>query len=522
MVNGQLILETWGGFGYKHRHMFHFIKIMRQLSLAALFLALLSCQGSDSSTSLDLRNRVKRVVLDNGMKILLLKRQGAPVFSAQIKVRVGNVEEQVGSFGLAHFFEHMAFKGTDKIGTNNYIEEKKILDQIFEIGTKIVNMRKQGKDPKEYADLIKKRKELEQEQKKYLVKNEFTQIYQKNGGINLNATTSNDYTSYYISLPVNKMELWAYMESSRMKKPVIREFFTEVDVVAEERRMRLDNTPDGRLYEAYVNKAFDKSPYKIAVIGPAKDIQNYTPQVAMDFYKTYYIPSRMVVAVVGNFDMKEAERIVRKYFSTIPGKKENGHKIPTENFDKKTFPREVTITGPEKSRFYMGYHRPAHPHEDDIVLDVIQDILCEGRTSRLYKRLVLNKKATFAACYVSIPGARLDSLFTFLSMPLEGHKNKGLKKEIEDEIQKLAKEGPSEYELQKVKNNIDAELIYSLQSNSGLASQLAFYESLTGHWEYLYDLQARVHSITVDDVKRVVATYFVPQNQVAAYLEQKK
>jgi len=503
--------------------MCRFLNIMRQVSLIFFILGILSCAKSDQSYSLDLRNRVKRIVLANGMKILLLKRQGAPVFSAQIKVRVGNVEEQKDSYGLAHFFEHMAFKGTDKIGTNNYVEEKKILDQISVIGTKIVNMRRQGKDPQEYAELIKKRKQLEQEQKKYIVKNEFTQTYQKNGGINLNATTSNDFTTYYISLPVNKMELWAYMESARMKKPVIREFFTEVDVVAEERRMRIDNTPDGQIYEAYVNTAFDNSPYKIVVVGPAKDIQNYTPEVALEFYNTYYIPSRMVVALVGNFDLNEAEKIVRQYFSTIPSKKENGHKIAKENFDKKTFPREVTVKSPEKSRFYLGYHRPAHPHPDDIVMDVIQNIMCEGRTSRLYKKLIIQgKKAAFVACYVSIPGARLDSLFTYYSMPLEGHTNKELKLEIKEEIKKLATEGPTAYELQKVKNDIDAELIYSLQSNSGLASQLAFYESLTGNWEYLYELQDRIHKITADDIKRVAAKYFVEENEVTAYLEQEK
>jgi len=319
--------------------------------------------------------------------VLMLKRQGAPVFSTQIKVKVGNAEEEKGSYGLAHFFEHMAFKGTDKIGTNNYKKEKVILDQVFEIGTKIVKLRQQGMDPKELEPLLKKRKELEALQQQYIVKNEFTQTLQKNGGTNLNATTSNDFTSYYISLPVNKMELWAYMESSRMKNPVIREFFTEVNVVAEERRMRIDNTPNGRLYEAFVNKAFDKSPYKVVVIGPAKDIRNYTPAVAKAFYEKYYIPSRMVLAVVGNFNMDEAEKIIRKYFSTIPGKKETGHEIPKENFDKKSFPREVTVKGPDKSRFYLGYHRPAHPHPDDIVMDVIQDILCEGRTSQRDARI---------------------------------------------------------------------------------------------------------------------------------------
>lgn len=481
-----------------------------------------ACPPNTRTDSLDLRDRVKRIVLDNGLTVLLLNRKGAPVFSAQIKVRVGNIEEEAGAHGLAHFFEHMAFKGTDKIGTCDYEKERKLLEAIFKIGTRIVQMRKAGKDPSEYADLVKKRDQLRAQQDKYVVKNEFTKIYQRVGGIDLNATTSNDFTTYYISLPANMMELWAYMESERLRKPVLREFFTEVDVVAEERRMRLDNTPQGQLYEAYLGKAFDKSPYRIAVIGPAADIQNYTPGVARAFYEKYYIPSRMVVAVVGHFDLKEAERILRRYFGRLTARADPGDAFGGENFDPATFPRETTVTGPERPRFYLGYHRPAHPHPDDIVFDVIQNLLCEGRTSRLYKKLVLEEKsAAYVACYVSVPGARLDSLFTFFAMPLEGHTNRDLKDKIKKELTRLADKGPTDKELQKIKNNIDAELIYSLESNAELAAQLAFYESLTGNWEYLYELQDRIHKMTIADVRRVAAKYFVPEREVAAYYEEK-
>lgn len=493
---------------------------IKNFVLVLVLLGLSSCQGN-SASSLDLRDRVKRIKLDNGLTVLLLKRVGAPVFSTQIKLRVGNLEEQEGSYGLAHFFEHMAFKGTKTIGTSNYDEEKKLLDQIFKIGTQVVELKKKGAPASEIEALVKKRKELEAQQKKIIVKNEFTQVLQKNGGLDLNASTSNDYTTYYISLPSNKMELWAYMESERFKNPVMREFFTEVDVVAEERRMRIDNTPSGQLYEAFVNKAFDKSPYKQVVIGPAADIQNYTPAVAKEFYEKYYIPSRMVVAIAGNFDMAEAERIVRKYFGSIPAKKDPGPNFSKETFDPKTFPRETTVKGPDKPRFYVGFHRPAHPHKDDIVMDVIHDVLCDGRTSRLYKKFVIeDKSASYMGCYTSIPGGRADSLFTFFGMPFDGHSNKELQVKLLEELKKFAKEGPTEYELQKVKNKIDAELVYSLQSNSGLASQLAFYESLTGNWEYIYELQKRVHSITADEVKQVVTRYFIPQLQVGAYYEQ--
>lgn len=488
--------------------------------IGVLLFFTISCESHKDS--LDLRNRVKKVVLDNGMTFLLLKREGAPVFSAEIKVRVGNIEEDPGSYGLAHFFEHMAFKGTDKIGSKDFTKEGPILDQIFALGTKIVEMKKQGLDPPLYEDLLAKRKALEKQQNEFIDKNEFTRIYQKNGGLNLNATTSNDYTTFYVSLPVSKLELWAYMESSRLMNPVMREFFTEVNVVAEERRMRIDNSPQGKLYAAFVDKAFDNSPYKILVIGPAQDIQNYTPAEARAFYEKYYIPSRMVVALVGNFNVNEAEKTVRKYFSKLPAKTNEEKTFKPEVFDKGSFPREVTVTGPEEPRFYLAYHRPTHPDPDDVVFDVLQNILCQGRTSRLYKKLVLEtKKVSSVTCYGSVPGGRLDSLFTFYTVPLEGHASKVIKEDIKNELKKLIEEGPSENELQIVKNNLDASFIYPLQSNSGLASQLAFYEILTGDWKYIYHLQDRVHAINAEDVKRVAKKYFVEEREVSAYMEKR-
>ena len=303
---------------------------------------ILSCESSE--TSLDLRSRVRRLTLDNGMKVLLLKRQGAPVFSTQMKLKVGNIEEEEGSYGLAHFFEHMAFKGTKKIGTKDFAAEKKVMDEIDTVGTMIVALKKQGKTEadEEFSKLLKKRRELEKKHSDLMVKNEFTQTLQRNGGVSLNATTSNDFTTYYVSLPANKMEMWAYMESQRFINPVMRGFFTEVDVVAEERRMRIDNTPQGRLYEALVGKAFDNSPYKTVVIGPPEDIQHYTPKVAQAFYDKYYIPSRMVLSIVGNFELDEGEKIVRKYFSAIPAKEDPVKKFAEQKFDK-SFPRSVEM-----------------------------------------------------------------------------------------------------------------------------------------------------------------------------------
>lgn len=488
------------------------------------FLLVLSCtpDSGNSPVEADLRARVKKIVLDNGMTFLLLKREGAPFFAAEIRVRVGSIEEDPGRSGLAHFFEHMAFKGTDTIGTSDFALEKPLLDQVLKTGTQLTEFKKQGKPAKEIKVLADKLAELTAQQNQHINKNEFVEIFQRSGGTNLNATTSNDFTTYYVSLPTSKLELWAYLESRRLKTRVLREFFTERDVVAEERRMRYDNAPEGRLYEALMQKAFDKSPYKTIAIGTAEDIQNYTPQAAMEFYQKYYIPSRMVAALVGNFDLNEAEKTVRQYFSDLPRGTDEKRTFPQEKFDS-SYPRRVTLTGPDKPRFYLAFHRVANPHPDDEVFDVIQQILCEGRTSRLYRKLVIEEKRVAGVdCLSSQPGARLDSLFNFYAMPLEGHTNKEIEGIILAEIKRLADEGPTAEELEIVKNNIDADFIYSLESNEGLASKLTFYEVLTGDWQYIYHFQKRVHEITPDDVKRVMKTYFVPGRQVSATLEQTK
>jgi len=464
---------------------------------------------------------VRRVVLPNGFKALLVKTESpVPLFSAYLRIRVGNIEESSGASGLAHFFEHMAFKGTPTIGTKDFEQEKKNLAEQASLGSEIVRKKKEGASSEVLSSLKMELALLQKEGLSFVEQNEFVRIYQKNGSTDLNATTSNDYTSYFVSLPASKLELWAYMESERLKHPVFREFYKERDVVAEERRMRYENSPDGRLYEALMDTAFDGSPYKINVIGSAEDIQNYTFEVAQKFRDTYYMPSRMVLSVVGSFDLNEAEKYIKKYFSDLPSQPE----IQTPHYEQKldaSFPRSKVLTGPDEPRFYVGFHRPAYPHPDDEVFDVIQSLLCDGRTSRLYSRLVLEKKIALSInCDTAMPGSRLDSLFAFYAEPLPPFKNTDVEKEILSEIEKVQKEGITSEELEKVKNHVEASLIWALHDNMGLATMLTFYESLSGDWHYIYDLQKKIAQITSEDVKRVSSSYFVPQRRVSVYLEK--
>lgn len=422
------------------------------------------------SSSQNLKDRVKKIRLDNGLTVLLVKRDGAPVFSGYIRIKVGSIEDPPGLSGMAHFFEHMAFKGTPLIG---------------------------------------------QEQ------NEFVKIYERNGGSDLNATTSTDFTEYFVSLPSNRLELWAYMESERLIHPVFREFFKERDVVVEERRMRYDNDPDGKLYEHFMKEAMAGTPYGKSVIGTPDQINNFNFDNAGAFRSRYYIPSRMVVTLVGNFDEERAINLVKKYFGRIPAKEEPEGPPAASPEAVTPLPREETVTGGDEPRFYLGYPRPAYPHPDDPLFDVIQVLMCEGRTSRLFTSLVKEKNmAAKVSCYSSLPGNRLDSVFSFYAVPLSGYSNKQVAEAIKEEIEKLKKEPPTLAEMEKVKTKVSADLIWALKSNMGMANWLSYFETLTGDWQYFYTFQELVNRATPEDVQRVAQKYFVPEKQVTVTLEK--
>ncbi|OGP09294.1 MAG: hypothetical protein A2048_09940 [Deltaproteobacteria bacterium GWA2_45_12] len=464
---------------------------------------------------------VKKIVLENGFTALLVSRPGAPVFSAYLRIKVGNVEESPGYSGLAHFFEHMAFKGTDKIGTKDYKQEEIILDRIHDVGTRLTKARQEGKPEQELKPLIQELNRLQKEQQTLLESNEFARIYQRNGGADMNATTTNDYTSYFVSLPSNKLELWAYLESERLLHSVFREFYKERDVVAEERRMRYDNDPDGHLYEELMLFAFDKSPYRVPVIGFANEIHGYTVDAARKFRETYYVPSRMVLSIVGSYDLKEAEKWIRQYFGKLSDKKSPDQVFEKEDFSK-NFPREKVLESPDEPRFYMVFHRPANPHPDDEVFDVLENLLCDGRTSRLYRVLVTEKKlASQVGCYASLPGSRLDGVFTFYALPFPNVSNRQVWQEILDQLELMKTELVTKEDLGKVINQIDAGLLWALNENIGLASMLTFFESLAGDWHYVYRLRERVRRMTPEDVQRVAKTYFVPNRRASVFMEKK-
>ncbi|HWR35333.1 MAG TPA: pitrilysin family protein [Clostridia bacterium] len=471
----------------------------------------------------DLASFEKRITvreLPNGLTVIICRRPEAPVFSFSTFVDAGSVQDPRGKTGLAHMMEHMAFKGTDKIGTTNYTAEKAALDQV-EAAYAAYNrerLKRVGRDDKKVAALEKAWKDATSRADKYVIKNQFGEIVEREGGVGLNAGTGYDETEYLYSMPVNRTELWAYLESERFLHPTMREFYKERDVVIEERRMRTDSQPIGRLVEQFLGAAFSASAYHRPTVGYMSDLNEFSATDAINFFKTYYVPSNMVVSVTGDVDPAKIMPVIERYFGRIP----SGAK-PTEYFTNEppqNSERQVILRDPSQPFYIEGYHRPDYRDPDDAVYDAITDLMSSGRTSRLYRSLVRDKKiAAFAAGFSGFPGTKYPHLFAFYAVPTPGHTPKEMADGIRAEIERLKTQDVTDDELKMVKTRAKASLIRSLDSNSGLASNLATMQARYGDWRELFRQVDRIDRVTKEDIRRVAKKTFVENNRTVGLIE---
>jgi len=479
--------------------------------------------GSLGAAAQDLASFEKRLTmkkLPNGLTVIICERPEAPVFSFFTQVNAGSVQDPFGKTGLAHMFEHMAFKGTDTIGTTDYPAEKIALEQVEKDYAAYIAERDQpfGRDPEKLKQLEKAWQDSVAAAQKYVKPNEFSQILESNGAEGLNAFTSDDETAYHYSLPSNRLELWAYMESDRFLHPVMREFYKERNVVIEERRLRTDSNPTGRLLEQFVTAAFQAHPYHRPTIGWLSDLNTFSATDAQHFFDKYYIPSNMVVAVVGDVKASEAMPIIEKYFGQLPTKPEPDERTTTE--PPQNSERKVVLEDPSQPLYLEGYHRPDYRSKDDAVYDAIADLMSEGRTSRLYRALVRDKKiAAYSAGFTGLPGDKYPHLFAFYAYPLPGHTNQEVADAIHEEIERLKTQDISDDELTMIKTRAKANLIRGLDSNQGLAQQLASYQTRYGDWRELFRSVDRINQVTKADIRRVANETFVPTNRTVGIIE---
>lgn len=494
------------------------IPVSRLLTLTLALAATLAAQ----------RVEVEEFTLDNGLTFLLLPREGDPNIAAGWISKFGSVNERPGVTGVAHLFEHMMFKGSHAIGTKDLKRDLEIMDELDGLyaqmeseRAKLLEKQRRGliadaDDPAvrspEHNELLERFNRLIAEQQELIVKDEFSQIYTLNGGSGMNAGTSNDYTIYFINMPSNKLELWFWMESDRLAKPVFRQFYAERDVVKEERRLRVDSTPTGKLNEQVESMFWQASPYSWPVIGWPSDLNSITRDEAMEYFDTYYAPNNLVAALVGDFEVEQVKTLANKYFGRLQRNAREPGAVRTREVEQQA---EQRLSGQAETRpqATIRFHTVPDAHVDEPPLIVLSSLL-NGRTGRLYKSLVLEKQVAVQAG-AGVDGRKYDGSFQISGVAAPGSTPEDVEKALLEELERIAAEPVGERELQKVKNQQLAGDFRKLQSKFGLMLQLLTYEAL-GEWENINVFSDRIQAVTPEDIQRVAKQYFTETNRTVA------
>jgi len=486
---------------------------MRVTLAVLLFPALLAAQSLP-----EFEKKVTEFALPNGLRFLIIERHDAPVVSFHTYVNVGSVDDPSGETGIAHMFEHMAFKGTQTIGTKNWPMEKVALDEVERVFDRLDQERRKGlrADPKKIEVLQAEVKKAIAKADSFVEPNEFDRIVESNGGVGLNASTAEDSTNYFYAFPANRLELWFLLESERFLQPVFREFYKERDVVREERRMRVESSPQGKRVEMLLATAIAAHPYRNMPGGWASDIDNFRRTEAEKFYKIFYTPNNITIGIAGDVNPADAKRLAEKYFGRLPRAPLPPliHTVEPEQEGEK----RVAVASPAQPFLAIAYKRPDQYSKDDSTIDVLSEVLSGGRTGIIYKELVRDKQiALGAGTQSTFPSGRYPSLFLFFSAPATGHTVEENEKALYDIIERVKKEKVDAATLQRIKTKLRADLIRKLDSNSGLAEELCTYSVNYGDWRKLFTELDEYNRVTAEDVQRAAQKYLVPETRTVAF-----
>ena len=469
----------------------------------------------------DFENRVTEFTLDNGLHFLVIERHQAPVASFVTFVDAGSVNEPCGKTGVAHLFEHMAFKGTRQIGTRNWAREKQILDKLDRVYAKWQRARQEeGQEAEKKAARLRKRfLELKEQAKSYVEPNEFSKIIEKNGGTNLNAGTAADYTVYFCSLPANRSELWFLLESDRLQNPVWREFYTEKQVVQEERRMRVESSPMGRLFQDLRAVAYIAHPYRNPTIGWKSDLASLSKPDIESFYDRHYTSRNITLAIAGDVQPRRMRKLAEKYFGDFkrsgPKPKERLTQEP-EQFG----PRKFVLEKHHQPVYTRAYQAVAQDHPDAPALELLADILASGRTSRFYTRLVEEERlAAQIHAFEGFPGDKYPSLFAIYAIPNKGVDLDELSQAIDRELEKVRSGNLEQEEIDRARTKLRADLIRGLDSNLGLARSFSQAEAQRGDWRAVFTHLDRLERVGLQDIQQAAKKYLVEQHMTEGRLK---
>ncbi|MDY6935964.1 MAG: pitrilysin family protein [Spirochaetota bacterium] len=494
------------------------IKILNRIViiLFAQFLFHTAGFGNVGEAARYLEDNVVFTNLSNGISVIMLNRGYAPTLSMIISFRVGSVDEGYRSIGTAHMLEHMLFKGTDRIGTNDFKKENEILKKIEIIGERLDRLRIESSGDERIGDLEKQLKDLQREHSRYVVSSPYDRVYTANGGVGFNASTSRDRTAYYIELPAVKLELWARLESERLRNPVLREYYIERDAVMEERLMRYESRGNSNLFEKFIAVAFLAHPYRHPTIGWKSNIEHLSIKSVRGFYDAYYIPSRMTITVVGLQDTDRTLKLLEKYFGRIEKRDEPQGVHLDEPLQRGE--RRLEIYFESNPYLLIGWHKPTSPSRDDYVADIISGILSDGKTSRFYRSLVLEKGiAASVESWNGTPGVRYNNLFIISAVPKHPHTPDELEVAIYKEIERL-RDDINRDEIERVLNRIESSMVFDLDSNSGIARSLSYYQTVLGDWGYLLEYLKTVKTISLEEIRKTIDKFFTKENRTVGIL----
>ncbi|MEK7867445.1 MAG: pitrilysin family protein [Planctomycetota bacterium] len=467
--------------------------------------------------------------LDNGMKFLVVERHDSPRVFGAVMFRVGSVNERPGITGLSHFLEHMMFKGTHVLGITD-IEADGMYNGLIEsaweeIRRGRVQVEEKTRKGQPVPEGLTKRvaawteffEQLSKDQKAIIVKDDLWERYMRNGGTSLNASTGEDSTQYFVELPANKLELFFWQESDRMTDCVWREFYSEREVVKEERRLSVESTPTGRINEAFEAMFWEAHPYSWPVVGWMSDLDNFTPADMEEHYRTYYAPNNAVAVFVGDVDPKRVEELAQQYFARIPRGAKTPPPVATKE-PEQVGERRMAAEADAQPSIQVQWHTVAARHADEPALSVLEGVL-KGKSGRLYKRLVLEKQVALEA------GAETDhrrwaGAFAITAKPKEDVDPAEVEREALAVLEELKAQPPTEEEVQKAKNQLLARMVQFMRSNMGMAFIVGRSE-LSGSWRDVKSQLDAVQKITPEEVSAVAKKYLTAQGRNVLWVRRK-
>jgi len=487
-----------------------------------IFILLVSFGGflSASDEFSKIKNSVSEFTLPNGLKFILLEDHSVPIASFVTYVNAGSSDERIGIWGISHILEHMAFKGTSEVGTKNIVEEKKVQEQMDRLFDQIADEKDKIKPDQEKIKALETEiNKLSEKEAAFVIPNEFINILTENGVEDLNAGTGTDATMYYFSLPSNKLELWAYLESRRFLDPVFREFYKERNVIMEERRMRYENQPQGKLYEEFVGLAFRNHPYHTLGIGPMSNLERIKRSDISNYFNANYAAKNMIIGVAGDIYPDQLKKMAEKYFSSFKSGKRNPNSFTVE--PPQVGEKRVTMYEESQPCVFMGYRSPARSHSDYLKFTILNNILFVGRSSRIYKRMVIDEKSALGASgFQGLPGSKYPGIYLIFTLPNSGKTNNSLIATIQDEIEKIKKTSVTEEELLSAKIRTRVSLINSMESPTGLLIGLISSEFESGSWTTYFDKIQEIEKISTSDIQELAKKYLNPNSCVIAQIEK--